>query len=123
MISEGKAAGWLQLPPEVFLPWAKLNDIAFFHVLPGTSMGKGGALLASNDVNSNDGTPQALMTVPRRLILSLERVMEYANVDKDFREVLENLGEFGRVCGTPTVFWSLAVQAESLQAQASSAVR
>ncbi|KAK0929422.1 hypothetical protein LTS16_016739 [Friedmanniomyces endolithicus] len=59
-------------------------------------MGKGGALLASNDVNSNDGTPQALMTVPRRLILSLERVMEYANVDKDFREVLENLGEFGR---------------------------
>ncbi|KAK0337554.1 hypothetical protein LTR02_016122 [Friedmanniomyces endolithicus] len=108
MISEGKAAGWLQLPPEVFLPWAKLNDIAFFHVLPGTSMGKGGALLASNDVNSNDGTPQALMTVPRRLILSLERVMEYANVDKDFREVLENLGEFGRSlpCEILPTFWS-----------------
>jgi len=122
MISEGKAAGWLQLPTEAFLPWAKLNDIAFDHALPGVSMGKGGALLASNEVNSNGGTPQALMTVPRSLILSLERVMEHAKVDKDFREVLESLGEFGRVCGTPTVFWSLAVRAESLQAQASSAI-
>ncbi|KAK1021626.1 hypothetical protein LTR33_018406 [Friedmanniomyces endolithicus] len=96
MISEGKAAGWLQLPTEAFLPWAKLNDIAFDHALPGVSMGKGGALLASNEVNSNGGTPQALMTVPRSLILSLERVMEHAKVDKDFREVLESLGEFGR---------------------------
>ncbi|KAK1001484.1 hypothetical protein LTR54_008380 [Friedmanniomyces endolithicus] len=96
MISEGKAAGWLQLPPEAFLPWAKLNDIAFSLVLPGVSMGKGGALLASNELNSNHGTPQALITVPRPLILSLERVNEHAKVDKDFREVLESLGEFGR---------------------------
>ncbi|KAK0938937.1 hypothetical protein LTR29_009548 [Friedmanniomyces endolithicus] len=116
MISEGKAAGWLQLPTEVFLPWAKLNDIAFDHVLPGVSMGKGGALLASNEVNSNEGTPQALMTVPRPLILSLERVMEHAKVDKDFREVLESLGEFGRTlshryvkslpCELLPTFWS-----------------
>ncbi|KAK0252243.1 hypothetical protein LTR91_016713 [Friedmanniomyces endolithicus] len=108
MISEGKAAGWLQLPTEAFLPWAKLNDIAFDHALPGVSMGKGGALLASNEVNSNGGTPQALMTVPRSLILSLERVMEHAKVDKDFREVLESLGEFGRSlpCELLPTFWS-----------------
>ncbi|TKA83332.1 hypothetical protein B0A55_00640, partial [Friedmanniomyces simplex] len=96
MISEGKAAGWLQLPPEAFLPWAQMNDIAFSCVTPGVSTGKGGALLTSNDLVGDDGNPRALMTVPSALILSLERVLEYSKVDKNFREVLESLGEFGR---------------------------
>jgi hypothetical protein len=35
--------------------------------------------------------------VPRDLILSQEQVLEQAKVDRDFRELLESLGDFGRV--------------------------
>ncbi|KAK3066039.1 hypothetical protein LTR53_017757, partial [Teratosphaeriaceae sp. CCFEE 6253] len=86
---------WLQLPPQAFLPWAELNDVAFTHVTPGTAEGRGGALLARQDL-PEDQSPQALMTVPQALILSLERIAEHAKVDKDFGEVLESLGEFGK---------------------------
>ncbi|KAK3069051.1 hypothetical protein LTR53_012908 [Teratosphaeriaceae sp. CCFEE 6253] len=96
MIGDGKAAGWLQLPPQAFLPWAELNNVAFTHVTPGIAEGRGGALLARQHL-LEDQSPQALLTVPQALILSLERIAEHAKVDKDFREVLESLGEFGKV--------------------------
>ena len=100
MIRRGRAAGWLQLPPEALVPWAKLNDVAFTHLDPGVIAGRGAALVARTCLpdaeNAGDGS-QVLMTVPRDLILSLERVQEHAKVDKDFREVLESLGDFGRV--------------------------
>ncbi|KAI7503517.1 SET domain-containing protein [Hortaea werneckii] len=95
MIRSGKAAGWLQLPSEAVLPWAMLNDVDFKQVVPGYAVGKGGALLAKHNLpgDSEDGE---LMSVPHDLILSLERVLDHAKADKDFREVLEALGEFGR---------------------------
>jgi len=100
MIRKGRAAGWLQLPPEALVPWAKLNDVAFTHLDPDVIAGRGAALIASTSLPDaekvGDGS-QVLMTIPRNLILSLERVQEHAKVDKDFREVLESLGEFGRV--------------------------
>ena len=110
MIEQGKAEGWLQLPPEAFLQWATFNDIAFTSVIPGIVAGKGGALIArdhlthqSNDDNADSQNP--LLTVPRDLILSLDRVREHAKVDQDFREVLACLDEFGRV-GPTTRFLS-----------------
>ncbi|RMX79037.1 hypothetical protein D0869_08605 [Hortaea werneckii] len=95
MIRAGKAAGWLQLPSEAVLPWAMLNEVDFRQVVPGQAVGKGGALLAKHSLPgaSKDGE---LMSVPHDLILSLERVLEHTKADKDFREVLEALGEFGR---------------------------
>ncbi|KAI6843817.1 SET domain-containing protein [Hortaea werneckii] len=95
MIRAGKAAGWLQLPSEAVLPWAMLNEVDFKQVVPGQAVGKGGALLAkhSSPGVSKDGE---LMSVPHDLILSLERVLDHAKADKDFRAVLEALGEFGR---------------------------
>lgn len=99
MIRNGKASGWLQLPAEALLPWASLNDVAFKRVEPGIAVGRGGALLASQDLpdDSDAEDPEPLMIVPRDLILSLERVLEHAKVDKDFREVVDSMGEFGRV--------------------------
>ena len=99
MIQEGKADGWLQLPPEALLQWADFNGIAFGSVVPGIAEGKGGALVAREELSSlTAGDAQRpLMTVPRDLSLSLERVLEHAKIDQDFREVLGCLGEFGRV--------------------------
>lgn len=103
MIRAGKAAGWLQLPSEAVLPWAMLNEVNFRQVVPGQAVGKGGALLAKHSLPgaSKDGE---LMSVPHDLILSLERVLDHAKADKDFREVLEALGEFGRVGQLSTRF-------------------
>ncbi len=89
--------GWLQLPQNAFLPWAILNDVAFDRTIPGSVPGRGGALLAKEDLNADEDSSNILLTVPTDLILSLERVQDHAKVDKDFREVLESLGDFGRV--------------------------
>ena len=104
MIRRGKAEGWLQLPPEALLPWAMLNDVSFDRTVPGFAPGRGGALLAKEDLDANEDMSNVLLTVPRDLILSLERVQEHAKVDKDFREVLESLGDFGRVGVAPVRF-------------------
>lgn len=97
MIRRGKAEGWLQLPSEAFLPWATINEINFTRTVPGSIPGRGGALLASEPLYAASDQSPVLVTVPKDLILSLERVQQHAKVDKDFREVLENLGDFGRV--------------------------
>ncbi len=97
MIRRGKIEGWLQIPSEALLPWAMLNEVSFDRTVPGLIEGKGAALLAKEDLNADDDEPRELLTVPRDLILSLERVREHAKVDRDFREVLEALGDFGRV--------------------------
>ena len=98
LIRQGKDEGWLQLPPDAFASWASLNDVVFKCVHPGAIPGRGGALLATRDLDlpGADGA-EPLMVVPNDLIMSLERVQQHAKVDQDFREVLESLGEFGRV--------------------------
>lgn len=100
MIRRGKAEGWLQLPTEAFLPWAQLNEVTFTRTVPGVIAGRGGALLAKEALDSNANASPVLMKVPKDLILSLERVQEHAKVDKDFRELLDCLGDFGRVSTT-----------------------
>ena len=97
MIRRGKIQGWLRLPPSALLPWAMLNDVTFDRTVPGFIEGRGAALLAKEELNISEDMSNVLMRVPRDLILSLERVQEHAKVDKDFREVLESLDDFGRV--------------------------
>jgi hypothetical protein len=97
MIRRGKKDGWLQLPQNAFVSWAVLNDVTFDRTAPGTILGRGGALLAKEDLNADEDSSNILLTVPKDLILSLERVQDHAKADKDFREVLESLGDFGRV--------------------------
>lgn len=101
MIRRGKAEGWLKLPSDAFLPWAAVNDIRFARTAPGIIADRGGALLTTEDLDAASEQSSVLLQVPKDLILSLERVQEHAKVDKDFGEVLESLGEFGRV-STPS---------------------
>ena len=97
MIRRGKTEGWLQLPSEVLLPWATLNNVCFNRTVPGVFAGRGGALVAKEDLDAEKDASNVLLTVPKDLILSLERIQEHAKVDQGFRKVLESLGEFGRV--------------------------
>ncbi|WPH02550.1 SET domain-containing protein [Acrodontium crateriforme] len=95
LIRRGKDEGWLTLSSDAFATWASLYAVDFKHVKPGIIPGRGGALVATEDLPGSDAI-KALMTVPKDIILSMERVHEHAKVDQDFREVLESLGDFGR---------------------------
>jgi hypothetical protein len=97
MLRQGKTQGWLSLPPQAFSPWAHLNGVGFHDVKPGQIAGRGSALLASKAVTNSSEGAECLLTVPKDLILSLEQIQEQAKVDRDFRELLESLGDFGRV--------------------------
>lgn len=103
MIRQGRANGWLTVPLEALPPWASLNGATLDHVKPGVIPGRGGALLASIalDASKLEGP---LLRVPRDLILGIERIQEHARVDRDFREVLASLSEFGRVGVIPFSF-------------------
>lgn len=97
MIRDGKAAGWLQLDPAAFNEWTSLNDIRYHKTYPGSIPGRGGALLAAESLNAANDQSNLLLTVPTDLILSLEQCQEHAKVDKDYRQLLDALGDFGRV--------------------------
>lgn len=103
MINEGKQEGWLKLPAEALQPWAALNNVKLHDVRVGVDPEhpeRGAGVFAQRDIESSEDGHTVLMTVPRDLILSEERVEEHAKVDKDFRAVLDSLGEFGRVSTT-----------------------
>lgn len=120
LIRQGREDGWLRLPPEALRPWALLNGVDFTHVKPDIIAGRGAGLVATKACTNNAEGEQRLMTVPRDLILSVERVAEQAKVDKDYREVLESLGDVGRVGNFLHDFsihllgWRLAAQQASL---------
>ena len=97
MLRQGKSQGWLTLPPEAFNPWAQLNGVKFHDVKPGRIAGRGSALIASKAVTNSAEGAECLLTVPRDLILGQEQILEQARVDRDFREMLESVGDFGRV--------------------------
>lgn len=99
MIRRGKSDGWLTLTPDNFLAWAAVNEVNFSATRPGSIVGRGAALLADHAIKCDDGAVNlpTLLKVPSSLILSLERVHEHAKTDRDFREVLDSIGAFGRV--------------------------
>ncbi|KAJ5283371.1 hypothetical protein N7505_001351 [Penicillium chrysogenum] len=59
---------------------------------------KGSALIATEAQMSseNDAKPKILLQVPSELVLSLETVQNHAKTDRYLRDVLENIGDFGR---------------------------
>jgi hypothetical protein len=98
MISDGKQQGWLSLPVDTLPVWAAFNSVAFDGVNIGPLPGKedhGSTVIAKRSLRGGHEPP--LMTIPRELILSLERIHEHAKSDSDFRAVLDGLDEFGRV--------------------------
>ena len=93
------------LPLNSLPAWAKLNGVVSkgitFRTLGSaeSSTDKGNAITATVDMSNNDTdtAAEALLCIPRDLILSLETVHDYSKSDRDLREVLEAIGDFGRV--------------------------
>ena len=98
MIRDGKQRGWLSLPVDSLPVWAAFNSVSFDGVNIGPLPGKedrGSTVIANRSLRGPHESP--LITIPRDLILSLERINEHAKFDSDFRAVLEGLVDFGRV--------------------------
>jgi uncharacterized membrane protein YidH (DUF202 family) len=93
------------LPIEALPAWQRLNGIVAtgvaFQKLGSDEHGadKGSAIVATEAKSSseNDAIPQILLQIPADLVLSLETVHNHAKSDRYLRDVLEAIGDFGRV--------------------------
>lgn len=74
--------------------WAKSVDIEFHNVEVRPVELKGSGIIAKQDLVGGDG--QALVVVPRELVLSLESIETRAKSDEKLRELLAAIGDFGR---------------------------
>lgn len=97
MFRHARQKGLLDSSPQTFRAWLQLNDVGMHEVEGGVVPGKGTGLLANRHVENSTAGAECLLTVPRDLILSEERVKEHAKADKDLREVLEACSELGQV--------------------------
>lgn len=94
------------LPLSSLPAWLRLNGVVAngiaFQQLGSSESGtdKGNAIVATSETTSNerDVQPQVLLDVPSDLVLSLDTVHDYSKSDRELREVLEAVDEFGRVC-------------------------
>ncbi|PWY94770.1 SET domain-containing protein [Aspergillus sclerotioniger CBS 115572] len=94
------------LPIETLFPWTKLNGIAvkgiaFRKLRADDGTDKGSAIVATEEQSvqeprSVDSQPEPLLRVPSDLVLSQSFVDNYAKSDRQLREVLEAVGDFGR---------------------------
>lgn len=94
------------LPLGALLAWLRLNGVVTNGVAvqrlesAESETDKGNAILATTENSNDPDDQQTLLQIPRDLVLSLESVHDYAKSDRDLREVLEAVGDFGRVCIT-----------------------
>jgi hypothetical protein len=100
MIRRGRREGWLKRPVSTFPAWAEFNGITFNGVHIGPLTGyedRGSTVIAKRQLTA--GKEGALITVPRDLILSRQNIEVFAKSDQHLKEILEALGDFGRVSG------------------------
>lgn len=95
MIRRGREQGWLVNDVKTLRTWAQINGASLDGISFGVTENHGTGVLADRDLKG--GVEGPLMVVPRDLILSRERVELQAKSDRWLREVLDALGEFGRV--------------------------
>lgn len=80
--------------------WARLNGVsvsgvAFKRLQTDDGTDKGSAIIAAE--GKQNTSKDVLLQIPSDLILSLEAVNTYAKSDRYLREVLEAVGNFGKV--------------------------
>lgn len=95
-------------PIDALPAWARLNGvslsgIAFRRLQAEDGTDKGCAVVATEeksngDPESDDSRSEILLSVPSDMVLSLESVEIYAKADRYLRDVIDAVGEFGRVC-------------------------
>lgn len=94
------------LPLESLPTWLRLNGVLAdgVEVQNLSSLekngDKGNGIVAVQDKSSeqSDALPKILLQIPSDLLLSLDAVHNYSKSDGHLREVLEAVGNFGRVC-------------------------
>jgi hypothetical protein len=83
-----------------FPAWAEFNGIKFNGVQIGPLPGfehRGSTVIAKRQLTA--GKEDALIVVPGDLILSRQNIEGFAKSDQHLKEVLNALGDFGRVSG------------------------
>lgn len=94
-------------PIETLPSWIKLNGvsvngIAFRKLQADDGTDKGSAIVGTEvkptgNAEGSEVEPEVLLRVPTDLVLSFDFVEEYSKSDRQLREVLEAVGDFGRV--------------------------
>jgi hypothetical protein len=98
MIRRGRTEGWLKEPINVLPAWATFNGVKFNGVKVGPLPGyenRGSTIIA--DEKLQGGVAEPMLVVPNELIISRQNIGLLAKSDHHLREVLEALGDFGRV--------------------------
>ena len=98
MIRRGRAEGWLKQPIEALPTWATFHGIKFNNVKVGPLPGyeeRGSTVIA--DQKLQGGNVEPLLVVPKELIISRQNIDLVSKSDHHLRELLEALGDFGRV--------------------------
>ncbi|RDH38538.1 hypothetical protein BDQ94DRAFT_165669 [Aspergillus welwitschiae] len=93
-------------PIETLPSWIKLNGvsvngIAFRKLQADDGTDKGSAIVGTEvkptgNAEGSEVEPEVLLRVPTDLVLSFDFVEEYSKSDRQLREVLEAVGDFGR---------------------------
>jgi hypothetical protein len=85
-----------QTSVETLPAWARLNGVDFVCTKVENVAGNGLGLFATVPFSSNpqaeDERPDALLRIPRDLILSAEAIEDYSKVDHNFRQLLDKVG-------------------------------
>jgi hypothetical protein len=98
MIRRGRSEGWLRHPIETLPTWAEFAGVKFNSVKVGPLPGfedRGSTVIADGILEGGKVDP--LLVVPKDLIISRQNIEILAKSDNALRDVLEALGDFGRV--------------------------
>lgn len=93
------------LPLRTLPAWQRLNGIVLYGIEfqqlgsdeNGADKGSGIVATESKSSSESDTNPEILLQIPSDLIISLETVQNHAKSDPYLRDVLEAIGDFGRV--------------------------
>jgi hypothetical protein len=102
MIRRGRTEGWLKEPIHVLPAWATFNGVKFNGVKVGPlpdHEDRGSTVIATEKLRANDAEP--MLVVPKELVISRQSIQLIAKSDHHLRELLEALGDFGRVWQSP----------------------
>jgi hypothetical protein len=98
MIRRGRTEGWLKESIHILPAWASFNGVKFNAVKVGPLPGyedRGSTVIADDTLQGGDAEP--LLVVPKDLIISRQNIELLAKSDHHLRELLDALGDFGRV--------------------------
>jgi hypothetical protein len=98
MIRRGRQEGWLKEPIEALPTWAAFHGVKFNSVKIGPLPefeDRGSTVIATGTLRGTGTEP--LLVVPKDLIISRANIDLFAKVDRHLQQVLDVIGDFGRV--------------------------